>query len=200
MAFPFCSRPVRKISSTFPSLRTSPRHRPPFPSLIRMVSPRTFFHRLPFRFHWALVILMGAVIPLITRKTAKPGEFYPFSNFPMYSSFEPNTYLVFITDLEDKPLPISTVFATSASDIKKIYDRKLGELKPRAPKGTRKVNLPAPLKKEAADATLTALVKRISPSPSLAGKPGLRLHQVDILYDGDQLTQRTTQVGEISLP
>ena len=55
--------------------------------------------RLPFRFHWALVLLMGAVIPLITAKTDKPGEFYPFSNFPMYSSFEPDTYHVYITYL-----------------------------------------------------------------------------------------------------
>lgn len=165
-----------------------------------MAPARSLLRRLPFRFHWALVLLMGAVIPYLTRKTDKPGEFYPFSNFPMYSSFEPGTYLVFITDLEDQPLAISTVFGTSASDIKKTYDRKLGELKPRAPKGTRKVDLPAPLKKEAADATLAALVKRVSPSPHLAGKPGLRLHQVDILYDGDQLTQRSTLVGEISLP
>ena len=93
---------------------------------------------------------MGAVIPLITAKTDKPGEFYPFSNFPMYSSFEPDTYLVYITDLEDKPLAISPIFGTSASDIKKTYDRKLGELKPRAPKGTRKANLPPALKQEAA--------------------------------------------------
>jgi hypothetical protein len=156
--------------------------------------------RLPFRFHWALVLLMGAVIPLITAKTDKPGEFYPFSNFPMYSSFEPDTYLVYITDLEDKPLAISPVFGTSASDIKKTYDRKLGELKPRAPKGTRKANLPLSLKQEAAAETLAALVKRISPSPHLTGKTGLRLHQVDIHYDGDLLTQRSTPVGQISLP
>jgi hypothetical protein len=143
---------------------------------------------------------MGAVIPLITAKTDKPGEFYPFSNFPMYSSFEPDTYLVYITDLEDKPLAISPVFGTSASDIKKTYDRKLGELKPRAPKGTRKANLPAPLKQEAATETLAALVKRISPSPHLIGKTGLRLHQVDIHYDGDLLTQHSTPVGQITLP
>lgn len=156
--------------------------------------------RLPFRFHWALVLLMVAIIPLITAKTDKPGEFYPFSNFPMYSSFEPDTYLVYITDLEDKPLAISPVFGTSASDIKKTYDRKLGELKPRAPKGMRKANLPAPLKQEAAMETLAALVKRISPSPHLIGKTGLRLHQVDIHYDGDLLTQRSTPVGQITLP
>jgi hypothetical protein len=160
----------------------------------------SLLQRLPFRFHWALVFLMGAVIPFLTAKTDKPGEFYPFSNFPMYSSFEPNTYFVFITDLADQPIAISPTFGTSASDIKKTYDRKLGDLKKRAPKGARKVDLPAPLKKEAADATLAALVKKISPSPHLIGKKGLRLHHVDILYDGGTLQQRSTQVGEIALP
>ena len=156
--------------------------------------------RLPFRFHWLLVLLMAVVLPLLTARTDKPGEFYPFSNFPMYSSFSTDTYLVFITDLEDRPLAISSTFATSASDIKKTYDRKLGELKSRGPKGARKIELPLELRKEAADATLAALVKKVSPSPQLAGLKGLRLHQVDILYRGDTLEQRTTQVGEIPLP
>lgn len=156
--------------------------------------------RLPFRFHWLLVLLMGVVIPLLTARTDKPGEFYPFSNFPMYASFAPDTYLVYITDLEDRPLAISATFGTSASDIKKTYDRKLGELKSRGPKGARKVDLPPKLKKEAADATLTALVKKVSPSPRLAGLKGLRLHHMDILYRDDTLEQRSAQVGEIPLP
>ncbi len=156
--------------------------------------------RLPFRFHWLLVLLMGAVIPWLTARTDKPGEFYPFSNFPMYASFAPDTYYVFITDLEDRPLAIAPTFATSASDIKKTYDRKLGDLKSRGPKGARKVDLPPELKKEAADATLAALVKKVSPSPRLAGLRGLRLHHVDILYRDDTLEKRATQVGEIPLP
>ncbi len=156
--------------------------------------------RLPFRFHWLLVLLMGLVIPVLTKRTDKPGEFYPFSNFPMYASFAPDTYYVFITDLGDRPIAISPTFGTSASDIKKTYDRKLGDLKSRGPKGARKVDLPPELKKEAADATLLALVQKTGPNPKLAGIHGLRLHHVDILYRGDTLEQRSTQVGEIPLP
>ncbi|MCB1211013.1 MAG: hypothetical protein KDK97_16940, partial [Verrucomicrobiales bacterium] len=52
--------------------------------------------RLPFKLHWFLVLLMAFVIPALTARTDKPGEFYPFSNFPMYSSFEPATYFVYI--------------------------------------------------------------------------------------------------------
>ena len=48
--------------------------------------------------------------------------------------------------------------------------------------------------------TLTAIVKRVSPSPQLSALKGLRLHQVDIHFTGDELTQHSTQVGEIELP
>ncbi len=161
---------------------------------------RQRLRRLPFRFHWLLVLLMAGVIPWLTAKTDKPGEFYPFSNFPMYASFAPDTYFVFITDLEDRPIAISPTFGTSASDIKKTYDRKLGDLKNRGPKGARKVELPPELKKEAADATLEALVKKVWPSPRLAGTKGLRLHHTDILYRDGVLEQRSAQVGEIPLP
>lgn len=167
---------------------------------MHMTALKNLLRRLPFRFHWLLVLLMGAVIPLLTARTDKPGEFYPFSNFPMYSSFAPDTYFVFVTDLEDRPIAIAPVFGTSASDVKKTYDRKLGDLKSRGPKGARKVDLPPELKKEAADATLEALVKKVSPSPKLAGVKGLRLHHVDILYRDDVLEQRSAQVGEILLP
>ena len=165
-----------------------------------MAALHYLLHRLPFRFHWALVLLMAVVIPALTAKTDKPGEFYPFSNFPMYSSFEPSTYLVYITDLEDRPIAISPTFSTSASDVKKTYDRKLGALKSRAPKGSRKASLPPELKKEAADATLREQIARVSPKTKLDGLKGLRLHQVDILYDGDTLLTQSTRVGEVLLP
>ena len=102
--------------------------------------------RLPFRFHWMLVLWMGVVLPLATSGTDKPGEFYPFSNFPMYSTFSPDTYFVWVSDLEDEPVPIGPVFGIAPSDLKKTYDRKLGDLKGEAPKGLRKVELPLELK------------------------------------------------------
>jgi hypothetical protein len=165
-----------------------------------MAAFRQLLSALPFRFHWVLVLLMALVIPVLTAKTPKPGEFYPFSNFPMYSSFEPSTYLVYITDWRDQPIAISPTFSTSASDIKKTYDLKLGLLKSKAPKGSRKASLPLELRKEAADATLRELIQRVSPKSKLDGFGGLRLHQVDIRYNGETLSTQTTQVGEVPLP
>jgi hypothetical protein len=79
--------------------------------------------------HWAVVILMGLLIPLLTARTEKPGEFYPFSNYPMYDSFEPATYYVYVTDGADKPVGIGMTFGVAGSDVKKAFDRKLTEAK-----------------------------------------------------------------------
>lgn len=163
-------------------------------------SPRLLWQRLPFRFHWITVIVMAFLIPLLTRKTDKPGEFYPFSNFPMYASFTPDTYLVFITDQNDQPIPIKISLGTAASDVKKTYDRKLNDLKSRAPKGLRRADLPLPLKNEAAHATLQAIASKIDLPSQLPGVTALRLYQTDIRYQDAQLQQSTQQVGELKLP
>lgn len=163
-------------------------------------SLRRLWLRLPFRFHWVIVVLMAFVIPWLTRKTDKPGEFYPFSNFPMYASFSRDTYLVYITDENDQPIPIKTSLATSASDVKKTYDRKLNDLKSRAPKGVRRAQLPLPLKNEAANATLQAVVSKVDPQTKIPGVKALRLYQTDISYHDDVLQQSTQRVGEITLP
>jgi hypothetical protein len=176
---------------TLPLLSAMP---PTFSSL------RQLWQRLPFRFHWATVVLMAFLIPWLTRKTDKPGEFYPFSNFPMYASFTPDTYLVYITDQNDQPIPIKTLLGTSASDVKKTYDQKLNDLKSRAPKGVRRAQLPLPLKNEAANATLQAVASKIDLAAKLPDVKALRLYQTDISYRDDLLQQATERVGEISLP
>ncbi len=155
---------------------------------------------LSFRYHWFLVLLMGIAIPLLTAKTEKPGEFYPFSNFPMYSTFEPETYYVYVTDAADKPLAIGTLFGKSPSDVKKIYDRKLMTLKPRE-KGKRKLELSAPLKAEAANDTLQWLIENIAKEKKgkLASLGKLRLHEVVITYSDGVIGKSDTLTGERAL-
>jgi hypothetical protein len=155
---------------------------------------------LSFRYHWFLVLLMGIAIPLLTAKTEKPGEFYPFSNFPMYSTFEPETYYVYVTDAADKPLPIGTLFGKSPSDVKKIYDRKLTALKPRE-KGKRKMELSAPLKAEAANETLQWLEENIAKEnkDKLFALGKLRLHEVVITYADGVIRKSDTLTGERAL-
>lgn len=154
-----------------------------------------------FSYHIVLVLLLGLVIPFLTRNTEKPGEFYPFSNFPMYSSFGPETYYVYVTDMAGNPVAIGTLFGKSPSDVKKIYDRKLTLLKARGEKGQRKLELSPALKAEAAGETLQWLEENISNAnrPQLQALGGLRMHEVTIIYRDGAINKTDTITGERTL-
>lgn len=49
-------------------------------------------------------------------------ENYPFSNFPMYSSFSSKTYFLYLSDADGQPLK-TREFGLSSSGLKKIFDR-----------------------------------------------------------------------------
>jgi hypothetical protein len=152
---------------------------------------------IPFRFHWIVVILMAFVIPALTAKTEKPGEFYPFSNFPMYSRFAPDTYYVYVTDLNNVALPSGGLFGTSVSNVKKAYDRKLTNFKAEAGGKGKKADLPLEKKKEAADEVLHWLAKNAPDAEKVRALGGLRLHQVDVVFKNGKVSKSVTQVGEI---
>jgi hypothetical protein len=48
-------------------------------------------------------------------------ENYPFSNFPMYSSFDNRTYFIYLTDAQGKGIK-TRQFGLSSSGLKKIFD------------------------------------------------------------------------------
>jgi len=160
-----------------------------------------FLKRLPFRYHWFLVVLMGLIIPLATIKTEKPGEFYPFSNFPMYSRFEPETYYIYITGEKGDIVPTAATFGRSISDIKKTYDRKLSNLK-KDTKGVRKMDLGPEKKAEAAREALSWLFD-ITPPTSLAQLRSygtLSLHEVQIEFRDGKITKTDLLAGSLPLP
>ena len=157
----------------------------------------SWVRRQPFRFHWGIVLLMAFIIPVATKYTDKPGEFYPFSNFPMYSRFSPDTYYVYVTDLEDKPLSFAATFGLAISNAKKAYDRKLTNLKKEGGGKGKKADLPPEVKRIAADEVLHWLVES-APEPALVkAHGGLRLHQVDVMYRDGRVSKTSRQVGEI---
>ncbi len=156
--------------------------------------------RLPFLYHWFLVGLMGLIIPLLTAKTDKPGEFYPFSNFPMYSRFEPHTYYVYLKDLKGSLVPVSPLFGTSISNVKKVYDGKLTSLKKQSGKKV-KADLDAKDRLRASSETLAWLVS-IAPKdarPKIDALGGLELHQVDIEYRNAKIEKQDSVVGTLKL-
>jgi hypothetical protein len=156
--------------------------------------------KLPFKVHWILVLLMAIVIPALTARTDKPGEFYPFSNFPMYSSFEPATYFVYVTDESDQDLRMGPLFGRAPSDVKKVYDRKLNDAKKAHGGKIKKADLPPEIRAEAAKTVLQWLVDNTPDKTQLTGTKGLRLHRVDIVFEDGHVKQTTQLEGALSLP
>jgi hypothetical protein len=159
-----------------------------------------YLSRLRFRYHWFLVVLMGAIIPFATSNTEKPGEFYPFSNFPMYSRFEPETYYVYVTGGKGEIVPVGPMFGRSISDVKKTYDRKLSNLK-KSIKGVRKIDMPAEKKREAATDCLQWLVEITPPAngEKLKALGMINMHEVQIEYVDGKINKTDTLVGSLPM-
>ncbi|MCP5560696.1 MAG: hypothetical protein H7A55_23390 [Verrucomicrobiaceae bacterium] len=164
-----------------------------------MRSCLTWLRAEPCRFLWVLVILSSLVIPWLTRATAKPGEFYPFSNFPMYSRFLPRTYYVMVTDLNDAPVATVPLSGQVSSNIKKAYDRNLDELKKASAGKYKKADLPVEERQKAGAKVLSWLMELSDPA-KLKAMGGLRLKQIDLFVEDGKIAQRTLEVGEVKLP
>lgn len=165
--------------------------------------PETFWRSLlspSLRFHWLLVLLMAIVIPVLTARTEKPGEFYPFSNFPMYSRFAPDTYYVYVTDLNDKPVPIGRTFNIASSDVKKAYDRRLDAIKKSTGQKARRKEMSLELRARAAEEVLRWLTDNSQNPDAVKAIGGIRLHQADVTYQDGRVKQKVERVGEIQFP
>lgn len=99
-------------------------------------------------------------------------EFYPFSRFPMYATFSPETYYVFLSDGEDQPVAVKRHFRYSVPKLKKMFNTRYRLLKQR--RGT--AGTDADLQREAAAGLLAFLLRdgRKDPEKTFAG---LRLYR-----------------------
>ncbi len=80
-------------------------------------SSSRWWHRIPM---WRVTMLTVAFLLI--------GEQFPFSYFPMYSSFDPRTEYYFVADESGNPLACVEVFGTSTANVKKMYRTRLREL------------------------------------------------------------------------
>jgi len=163
----------------------------------------------PMRILWLFVLISGVVVPLLTARhpvKAQRGEWYPFSNFPMYSDFEEQAYYVYVTDRDDKPVSIGDIFGMAPSDVKKAYDQKLkkevqrlkDEAKARGQKYSRKIiEMSAEECRVAGDATLRDLREHTKYQDAVRQLNGLRLYQVDIFIKDGRIEKNTKRVGAV---
>jgi hypothetical protein len=72
---------------------------------------------------WPMVRLVGLVVALLLI-----GEQFPFSYFPMYSSFDPTTDYYYVADEAGEPYACVQIFGTSTANVKKMYRARLREM------------------------------------------------------------------------
>ena len=116
-------------------------------------------------------------------------ENYPFSNFPMYSSFNNHTYYLYLADAGGEALQTRR-FGLSSSALKKIFDRqRRNELERFEGAGSARV----PLAEKAAGETLLSYLDGLSVRHPEAKKllPGVQVRHVRVDQEGDGLQFET---------
>jgi hypothetical protein len=116
-------------------------------------------------------------------------ENYPFSNFPMFSSFNGHTYLLYLADAQGSAVS-STTLGLQTSALKKIFDtQRRAELKKTS--GPWKAR-GALVEHTAGEALLRYIERQASVQPQIRKLlPGLRVQQVTIRLEGHDLVFET---------
>ena len=136
-------------------------------------------------------LLIGLTVACLVIK-----EQYPFSNFPMYSSFTNRTYYVHLADGNDQPLPSIPTIGMSTPTLKKVYD---GEVR----RQTRQLQIRrqqlTPEQKQAIGGPILERLKNTA-NAHAPGQPipdVLRLYQVDIELTDGRFEKRRTLIAEL---
>ncbi len=120
-------------------------------------------------------------------------ENYPFSHFPMFSSFSNRTYFIHLADADGTVLR-TRQFGLSNSAMKKIFDRyRRAELKHFADAGSERV----PLAEAAAGQSLLRYLDGLTAARPAARKllPGLQVQHVKVHQESNKLIFETRTVA-----
>lgn len=138
---------------------------------------------------WKLFLFLSITMSLV-------GEFYPISDFPMYSSFSKGAWYVFLADQNDNPLPSMPTVGLKTPRLKKIYTSHVRRLREKPRKGKRRVKADAELL--AGEGTLHFLLKM---NPSRLHFPPqtteVRLYKVDLTITNKTIAKQLTLVGAV---
>jgi hypothetical protein len=115
------------------------------------------------------------------------GEFYPFSDYPMYSQFKGTEYYLYFADQNDEPIP-SKSFHTTAPKLKKRFKGRLKD-QAKAEDAKERELSDAGLEKIGRE-TLKSFLKEADPMPQLRE---LRLVLVYVDYDENGAIVKTSK-------
>lgn len=138
---------------------------------------------------WNLLLLFTALC-LVVR------EEFPFSNFPMYSSFGKSTYYVYLASSEGAAFATLPIAGMTTPTLKKMYEAEVKKEVRRLRSSRSKLTLE---QKRPAGERILARLKN-SPRAQEQGTAFpeiLRLYEVNIALDGVRFDTRTDLIAEI---
>ena len=134
---------------------------------------------------WMPLIVLTAACLLIE-------EEYPFSNFPMYSSFSRETDYVFLATETDRPLPSFQTIGISTATLKKMFKSEL-----RIARRERGKSADLAESKRTAAERLLARFRAADQAGAIGDLPPIvRLYEVQIRLADSRITKETKLVGE----
>ena len=160
-----------------------PRKRGIFGSQMERSLPQTllaWWRAVPLKLVLLLVVLS---LTLKNPEADKPykkekAEYYPFSNYPMYSQFDGEDFFVYIADQDGKPLPSKETFRITTPKIKKRFNKELGNVANSSDK--KKSEVDGAELEAVAVTTLRTLDNRVADHPRVAALTELQLIYVDL--------------------
>jgi hypothetical protein len=140
--------------------------------------------RLPFKPMFAITVACLVI-----------GEQYPFSDFPMYSSFGKSTYYLYVADENDQPLGSMPTLGMSTPTLKKVFSTEMR--KEREALGSRSKKLTPEQKRVVGERLLARLrASRAAQSPDSPPPSAVRLYEVNISLENGRFQKERVLIAE----
>ncbi len=137
------------------------------------------------------------LVLFLTAASLALGEFYPFSDYPMYSQFKGVEYYLYVTDGSDRPLACEN-FRTSAPKLKKRFK---GKLKKRAAaEDSDEEDVSAEGLAVIGRETLESYLGTAAHDGPMAGVRELKLVLVDIGYEDEAIAKTERVIARLPFP
>jgi hypothetical protein len=143
------------------------------------------------------LVLLLVVLSLTLRNPDGRAEYYPFSNYPMYSQFDGEDYFVYLADQDGKPLPSKDTFRITTPKVKKRFNSELAKVAKRL--GKSKSDIGGAELEAVGVATLRTLDDRVAEHPRVAALTELQLIYVDLRLGAGAISVTERKLASIPM-
>ena len=143
------------------------------------------------------LVLLLVLLSLSLKNPDGRAEYYPFSNYPMYSQFDKEDYFVYIADQHGLPLPSKETFRITTPKIKKRFKSELGAVAARL--GVRKSDVAGRELEAVGISTLQTLDNPVPGHPRVAALTELQLVYVDLRRGEGEIAVTERKIAAIPI-